>query len=455
MKVVKYSFLLTLLAVCLLFLCACTCDPAQYDWYIVDIVHDVTYINGQTVRTLTSSRVYVAQPVGISSDDVNIRFYEDGRIEFKPYDSEMLYGNYTLKHNGIQDTSFTVVFENGERIDDGYAVSFLYGNEVDFTFRGVFYIFDYTSRDTRTAEELREETRGFVEYIRRNISYFNEGVVTLSVDGGKLSSEELETDIDLFADGYAVTAVHITDNNELVILDELRDGECIFVYSDNGVVIYYVDSLPSQKPPESPVEYSIFEIFPELEYYRDNPGSTLLKLTREHYPSLAGEFNEHLYKNDPVDVASWISSLEKITFTLSEEPPYDRDEQHIQYIMHFSDVHGEYGSVIIRYECGMVKRGNEWYDCFTFPNWYGGRPTYSFSCKNYSMQGGGFGGYFSIYGIEFVEDSKQDYEYPEDHYFLTLVGDVGEITVYDGTHFYYNGSYYLVTSEKDFSYAFT
>ena len=264
MRILKNMSILAILIVCLLFLCSCTCDPAAHNWYIVGIYHDVTYANGQTIRTLTTSNVYTHQPVGISSDDVNIRFYEDGRVEFKPYNSGMLYGTYTLKHNGIQDTSFTVVFDNGERIDDGYAVSYLYGKDVGFTFRGVFYDFDYTSRDTRTAEELREETRGFVEYIRRNISYFNEGVVTLDADGGTLSSEELDEDIDLFAEGYAVTAVHITDNNELVILDELRDGECVFVYSDNGVVIYYVDPLPSQKPPESPVEYSIFEIFPEL-----------------------------------------------------------------------------------------------------------------------------------------------------------------------------------------------
>ena len=63
---------------------------------------------------------------------------------------------------------------------------------------------------------------------------------------------------------------------------------------------------------------------------------------------------------------------------------------------------------------------------------------------------GGNVSYPSIAGIEFVLDTKQDYEYPEDHYSIRLEGEVGEITVYDETHFYYNGVYYLVTSEDNF-----
>ena len=102
------------------------------------------------------------------------------------------------------------------------------------------------------------------------------------------------------------------------------------------------------------------------------------------------------------------------------------------------------------YECGMIKRGNKWYSCNGFPTWEGG-DTYSFSCMNSAMHAnGGNVSYPSIAGIEFVLDTKQDYEYPEDHYSIRLEGEVGEITVYDETHFYYNGVYYLVTSEDNF-----
>ena len=62
--------------------------------------------------------------------------------------------------------------------------------------------------------------------------------------------------------------------------------------------------------------------------------------------------------------------------------------------------------------------------------------------------------YYSINGIEFQLDTKQDYEYPEEHYVRVFEGDVGEIAVYDATHFYYNGYYYVVTSEKDFAGAY-
>ena len=32
-----------------------------------------------------------------------------------------------------------------------------------------------------------------------------------------------------------------------------------------------------------------------------------------------------------------------------------------------------------------------------------------------------------------------------------IIGEIGEIIVYDATHFYYDSKYYIVTSEKNFS----
>ena len=455
MKSVKIGALLTIVLACMLLLCSCTCDPAQNEWYIVSVHHDLTYVNGQTIRTTTYRGVHNTQPVGISSDDVNIKFYEDGRVEFKPYGSEILTGDYILKHNGMKNSYFTVTFESGERIDDGYAESYYYGKVVRFSFRGVGYEFSADSDDALTDEELRERTQWLIEDVREaDDRYFYRGTVTLTENGGILSSDKLERNIDLFADGIKVTAVHITDNNELVILDELREGECVFAYYESSyspaVAVYYVDPLPSQTP-DGPVEYTAFDIIPELEYYRDNPESTLLKLTREHSPANPAEFNRHIYITNAEDAALWLDRLAEITLTDADTPPADIDGQHTVFVMRFEDKSGENSRVIINYECGMIKRGNKWYSCDSFPAWEGGSDAYSFSCMNSAMYAyGGNVRYPSIAGIEFVPDTKQDYEYPEDHYSIRLEGEVGEITVYDETHFYYNGVYYLITSEKNF-----
>lgn len=460
MKSLKALGFVTVILVCILLLCSCTCDPSQYQWDIGAIRYYVKSANGQTLRTTTTSSVFSLQPVGISSDDINITFFEDGRVEFKPYKSTVLYGTYTFDHNGMKDTSFTVEFENGERIEDGYAVSYYGGRDIFFSFRGVNYEFGDTSHYTRTDEEIHEDTQWLIKEIREVGNYFYRGTVTLDGEGGKLSSEDLEEDIDLFAEGRLVTAVHISDNNELTVINELRDGECVFAYNnskyDSQVVVYYVDPLPEDLLPEEPREYTIFEVIPELEYYMNNPENAVLKLTREHKPALAGEFNEHLYKTEADDLAFWLERLSEITLIESDSPPYDVDEQHIKYTMRFEDKTEENSRVIIYYECGMIRRGDKWYDCSTFPNWYGGRPVYSFSCMNYSMYvwGGGIR-YFAIDGIEFEPDKKQDYEYPEEHWTLRLEGDVGEIIVYDETHFYYNGTYYIVTSEKNFAYIYS
>ncbi len=463
MKRIKYLLLLSTVFIFLLLLCSCSCYPAEFSWGIYGIHHDVTYVNGQTIRTFTTSNVYEAQPVGISSDDTHIKFYEDGRVEFKPIDSDVLCGTYILKHNGLQDTNFTVTFENGEKIEDGYAVAYLYGNDMCFSFRGVSYEFN-GGHDTHTAEELDRRTEWLIEDARRVGNYLYRGTVTLEDGGGKLSYEDLDEDIDLFAEGRRVTVVHISVDNELTLLDELRDGECVFAYASatavdgvriTGVVIYYVDPLPEELPPEGPIEYGILDIIPELEYYVKHPENTLLKLTREHKPALAGEFNEHLYKTEGEDVAFWLDHLAEITLIESEEPRNDIEEQHIRYIMRFEDKTEEHNLVIINFECGMIYRGDKWYFCSTFPTWEGGRKVYSFSCMNYSMKAlNGGVEYYNINGIEFKLDPKQDYEYPEDHYVRRLKGEVGEIAIYDATHFYYNGYYYVVTSETDFTSAY-
>ena len=458
MKRIKYLFLLAVAFACTFLFCSCSCNPAEFSWGIHGIYQDVTYVNGQTIRTYITSNVYEPQPIGISSDDTYINFYEDGRVEFKPVDSDVLWGSYILKHNGLSNTNFTVTFENGEKIENGYAEAYFYDRDLNFDFRDVTYNFN-DGRDTKSKEELDNLTKWLIEDVRNVGNYLYCGEVTLDDNGAKLSSEKLNGDIDLFAEGLRVISVHISAENSLTVLDELRAEECVFAYGGTTttdgvkitpVVIYYVDPLPEELLPDG-----ILDIFPELEYYMEHPENTLLKLTREHSPALVGEFNEHLYKTEIEDVVIWLEQFAEITLTESENPPFGVDEQHIEYTIHFEDKVGEQNDVFIYYECGMIRRGEKWYSCSSLPVWEGELKTYSFSCRNYSIKAlNGGAEYYSVYGIEFQIDAKQDYEYPEEYYVRSFLGEFGEISLYDATHFYYNGYYYVVTGEKDFAGAY-
>ncbi len=465
MKKLKYIFLISLIGIVAFLLCSCNCDPADHKWYIVKVKHDVTYANGQTIKTWTTDNVHEGQPQGIHNGTVSISFNEDGAVIFDPADSdEVLYGTYTLKHNGLfKDTDFTIVFANGEKTTNGKAASYYYGSYMEFEFRGVNYVFTDRANDSTDEEEYISRMEWLAHDVRNKGNGLYNGYVTLDDGGAKLTYEYFDNvkELDLYQSGFMVTAVQITAENEVIILDALKEGECIcytFDYDtrENRAVIYYVDPLPDELPPEEPRRYTLVEIVPELQYYIENPDSILLKLSKEHTPAIEGEFNEHLYIIGADNIDIWLGRFfdGSVTF-IEDSTPRDIDDQHFRYIMKLSDRSGEHINVIIRYECGMIYRNDRWYSIIgDFPTWYGGDPALSFSCKNYSMKislGGAHEGFYNINGLEFKEDKKQDYEYPETHNICILVGDIGEISVYDETHFYYNGKYYTVTSEKDFS----
>lgn len=465
MKKLKYIFLISLIGIVAFLLCSCNCDPADHTWYIVKVKHDVTYANGQTIKTWTTANVHEGQPQGIHNGTVSISFNEDGAVIFDPADSdEVLYGTYTLKHNGLfKDTDFTIVFANGEKTTNGKAASYYGGSDMEFEFRGVNYVFTDRANDSTDEEEYISRMEWLAHDVRNKGNGLYDGYVTLDDGGAKLTYEYFDNvkELDLYQSGFMVTAVQITAENEVMILDALKEGECIcytFDYDtkENRAVIYYVDPLPDELPPEEPRRYTLVEIVPELQYYIENPDSILLKLSKEHTPAIEGEFNEHLYIGGADNIDIWLGRFFDGSVTFIEDAtPREIDDQHFRYIMKLSDRSGEHVNVIIRYECGMIYRNDRWYSIIgDFPTWYGGDPALSFSCKNYSMKislGGAHEGYYNINGLEFKEDKKQDYEYPETHNICILVGDIGEISVYDETHFYYNGKHYTVTSEKDFS----
>lgn len=452
-------FVVVLLAfLCLIVFCSCRCNPAEVEWYIYRIYHDVEYANGQTLRAYTDASIHTTSPTGVHTGQVNIKFYEDGTVIFKPYDSEALRGTFELKHNGYQDTNFTVTFENGERIEDGFADAYYGGRDLEFTFRGIEYKFGDYSGDTVLEKNYDATIRGIIHTVREGHYDLHKGII----ENGIIYSDGLVEEADLYSEGLAVTTVHITDNDELKILDEIREGECFFacygqLYVDGfeclGVVIYYVDPLPSELPPEEPPVFSIFDVVDGLEYYFEHPENLSLMLSIEHVPAQAGKFNKYLV-TDQIEI--FLKSFYELKLVESPEPPYNIDSNHIKYGVQLSDVMGEHSDIAVYCEGNMIFLNGLWYDILqgSFPTWEGGRPTMTFSCNDPIMNINGTNDFYSVENIEFMPDSKQDYGYDFDKPEILLTGEIGEILVYDSTHFYYNGNHYIVTGEQDFSAVF-
>ena len=225
----KRVILALLILISCVFFCSCSINPHAFNWNLFGIYHEVTYVNGQTVLTWTSTGAYEHQPNGIHDEMVYIRFYEDGTVDFKPYDSEMLHGTYTLKHNGIKDTSFTVFFDGGEKIENGLAVGGYFDDSLYFKFRGITYEFSTRASDGCTKEEYEQQRADIPEWIRRGGVSLREGEVVLGEGEAVLRSESFDDGaIDLLAENCALTVMQITAENELLELDEIKEGKCVF-----------------------------------------------------------------------------------------------------------------------------------------------------------------------------------------------------------------------------------
>ena len=451
-----------LLIICAFF-CSCTINPHAFDWDLLGISHEVTYINGQTVLTWTSTGAYEHQPNGIHDGMVSIKFYEDGTVDFKPYDSDMLHGTYNLKHNGLKDTNFTVIFENGEKIENGYAVGYYYDDELNFDFRGIRYRFTTDSRGC-TEEEYDKERASLVDWIRRGGTSVRAGKVTLNESGAELSSESLESNIDLYGENCALTVMQITAENELLTLDEIKEGECVFYeFLDtkqphgkaiHTVVIYYIEPLPEDLTPPTPAEYSLEDIIPRLEYYFEHSDESRIKISRSLSPIQPGQNDYHKYYTEQADIERYISALKEITLTEELDEPIFGDIE-MAYTVRFSHIEGLKNDAVIKLIGDYVKLGDKYYRVSSFPRfeYEGAVMTFTmlnndlkvYSKDEYMYDADGY-----LLDVEFIID-PEDYEYMPSHYTLTLVCELGEITVYDNTHFWYKGQFYLVVSEKNFS----
>lgn len=456
----KIVLVLVLMIICIVF-CSCRINPSEFRWELFGIYHNVTYVNGQTVLTWTSTGAYEHQPNGIHDGMVSIRFYEDGTVDFKPYDSEMLHGTYTLKHNGLKDTNFTVIFENGEKIENGYAVGYYYGDELNFDFRGIRYRFTTDSRGC-TEEEYDKERANLADWIRRGGMFIRNGEVKLKENGAELCAESLEDNIDLYGENCTLTLIQITEENELVTLDDIKEGECVFYeFFDtkqphgkaiHTVVIYYIEPLPPQE--YEPQEYKLDELNTRLQYYFEHPDESMIKVSRSLSPIQSGQNDDHKYYTEQADIERYISALREITLTEElDEPIFDDIE--MAYTVRFSHIEGLKNDAVIKLIGDYVKLGDKYYRVSSFPRfeYEGAVMTFTmlnndlkvYSKDEYMYDADGY-----LLDVEFIID-PEDYEYMPSHYTLTLVCELGEITVYDNTHFWYKGQFYLVVSEKNFS----
>ncbi len=459
----KKFLLLMLIFICVLILCSCSINPYAFQWKLFGIYHDVTYVNGQTVTTWTSTGAYEHQPNGIHDGMVSIKFYEDGTVDFKPYGSEMLHGTYTLKHNGMKDTSFTVVFDNGERIENGYAVGYYYNDELNFDFRGIRYKFSTDSRGC-TEEEYEQERANLADWIRRGGMYLRNGEVKLNENDAELCAESLENNIDLYGENCALTLIQITAENELVTLDGIKEGECVFYeFFDtkqphgkdiHTVVIYYIEPLPQQEEYE-PQEYTLDELNTRLQYYFEHPEESIIKVSRTLNPAQSGQNDYHKYYMEKADVDKYISALREVTLTEELDKPVFGDIEMV-YTVRFSHIEGQRNGTVITLIGDYVKFGEKYYRVSSFPDFEYDGAVMTFTMLNndlkvYSKDEYMYDADGYLFDVEFIIDPEQNYEYMTSHYTITLICELGEITVYDATHFWYKGQFYLVVSEKNFS----
>ncbi len=269
MRKTKIILLVSLIVALISVFCSCRCYPNMFEWNISSVKTSVNLSNGNTIR-LSIPRMYSElNPLVVHQGMTHIEIKWNNKVIFKPYGSnEELKGTYKVDHHGEYRTSFTITFENGEKTENGkvatHALNVVGGNPfgayMEFEFRGMHYSFcaGYED-DSRTEKESQEELEEFILNLRSgNYTSLQEGNIVKTSSGTRIYADflycEREYD-DLYRDDLIVFAVKITADNQLIILDDIEPGECMFVhyvYWDNeyssekireAYVIYYIEPL--------------------------------------------------------------------------------------------------------------------------------------------------------------------------------------------------------------------
>ena len=467
MKLKKCLYLFMLVAFCAAFLTGCRCEPSEYDWEIVEVTQDVTFLNGKTEKMTAHGHVNAMNPVGFHTGVVNIDFSPDGTVIFKPVDGETLHGTYTYKHNGFADTSFAVTFENGETITDGNAWDGWGHPRITFTFRGASYWFE-AWRDGYDEERYLQDIQYNIQYLRNYDKTGNmyPATIELTENGTKAIFENGE--LDLYADVLGLQAVHITDNDEYIVLDELRAGECLLVLSQmwsetlgefaDSAVIYYIDPYP--EPPT--VEDLSLDMAKKLSWLPDgiaNYENAEIRLTASATNLPVGFTEYHQYIREPEAVLAYLERLNGWKLFPESDPTYGKlmENNCSQYLISVTVGDRTYGFQVIQ---DYLIVGEELYSFMDgstvkrFPGIDYDSAVKTFKTVDETEVYDGKVYLYTLTGfwqdLEFViDEEKHHWTTAQDT--RTLVCDFGEVTVYDAVHFRYKGQNYIVAGEKNFS----
>jgi hypothetical protein len=63
MKKHKIYLLLLLISLCLILLCSCRCDPAECQWYLLEMTDDLSFANGVTEKLTISGALIFTNPL--------------------------------------------------------------------------------------------------------------------------------------------------------------------------------------------------------------------------------------------------------------------------------------------------------------------------------------------------------------------------------------------------------
>ena len=258
MKRIRLFFMIIFMFGITLIMTGCTCDPAAHMWNVISFEKNTVYLNG-VEQMEVYNEAYFSEPFGgMEEGIVSIVFKEDATVTFKPGTGELLTGTFTTKNNGMKDTTFSVILNNGESFS-GTAVSYYYGVSLDFEFRGMSYEFEevYESAESLHEKDLERLIVSLRNYVEKN--ELAKGEITF-VDGNfilTINGEKLPRTLDKTV---AVQCVRLDSDNKLTLLDGLEMGECFYVTDKSyggmdRIVIYYIEPLPGEIPPEPEYTY--------------------------------------------------------------------------------------------------------------------------------------------------------------------------------------------------------
>lgn len=247
----KYQILLlTFLFMFVFTLTGCNCEPQTVEWYIDEVRTEMVFLNGVKNINRKSYIDYRTPFVSVAYDMTYIKFNKDMTVIFKPIDGNELSGKFSFVHNGFTDTTVTIQLENNQIIQANCSKGYGFAH-LEFEYNGDGYsfseknIYDYVEKfDKEYIEsEIIYDLRNDYRYNRLDSAkIIYDGEYKLIIDGIEVKN--------LSATDSAIYAMKLTSDDELIVLDSLREGKCLVSINnydsgvgrlDEAVTIYYVE----------------------------------------------------------------------------------------------------------------------------------------------------------------------------------------------------------------------